>query len=61
MSEWAESVIYKKTPHQFPTNILKNRFSLDFKKFSNMRIIQKRLVYVIGLSGNILEREVLFY
>ena len=38
-------------------NIYLNRYAI-INKLSNMRIIQKHLVYVIGLSSGIANREV---
>ncbi len=36
----------------------KIRHDMLFQKLSNMRVIQKRLVYVIGLSSNLAFKEV---
>jgi len=33
---------------------------LNINKLSNLRIIQKHLVYVIGLSGTLANKEVIF-
>lgn len=35
-----------------------NKFADNFTKMSNMRVIQKHLVYVIGLSANLAFKEV---
>lgn len=40
--------------------IKKNRFN-NFNKLSNLRIIQKQLVYVIGLSFNYAFKEVSYF
>lgn len=36
-----------------------NKFAGNFSKMSNMRVIQKHLVYVIGLSANLAFKEVI--
>ena len=39
--------------------IVKKRINLNFSKMSNLRIIQKPLVYVIGLSASLALKDVL--
>ena len=39
--------------------ITKKKFQDTFGKMSNMRVIQKQLVYVIGLSANLAFKDVL--
>lgn len=43
--------------HSFSVNTKRN--SKGYSKMANMRIIQKQLVYVIGLSANLAFKEVI--
>jgi hypothetical protein len=38
--------------------VSKKKFTDNFTKMSNMRVIQKQLVYVIGLSANLAFKDV---
>ena len=45
----------------FSSNIgkkIKRKFNMSYPKMTNMRIIQKKLVYVIGLSANLAFKDV---
>jgi hypothetical protein len=53
VEETVDNSVFKKI---LPKNSKKHKST--FMKMTNMRIIQKQLVYVIGLSANIAFREV---
>ncbi len=53
-----ETVYYNYQNRNRYTSIIKKKINMNYYKMSNLRIIQKKLVYVIGLSSAIAFREV---
>jgi hypothetical protein len=59
MSKNDDNTDKQKSSKAKPANAKKNVLSgLNIHKLSNMRIIQKHLVYVIGLSSTLANKEV---
>jgi hypothetical protein len=62
-----ENFIYSSCPLPFSATVCnfpktkntKKKFTDNFTKMSNMRVIQKQLVYVIGLSANLAFKDVI--